>query len=266
MIWIRWRYSRPVSTEQIACCVKKYVDSLSGSDFLWITRKEIAISTKRAWTDRNSNEHKEFTAVWVSWYPVADRSSVTHVLLPQDCRTFYQLPRQGFLVLPEVLLGCPEPPLQEGAGLLLFICHQNPVGIPVIPGHLQCLIDTPSWIEHQRTHLTCWESWLEANENLMFYSKKLQIIYYSITMIMMSADSQTQHSSWFQIFTLLSEDGFFPCFYPIAQSRKGHLFVSAYVQISKLFFLHLDVVAFFPKHYICFQPHILLSTSNEKKK
>lgn len=63
MIWIRWRNSRTVSTESLHACIKKYVNSLSGSDFQRIATKEIVFFSKRAWTDRNSNEHSEFTAV-----------------------------------------------------------------------------------------------------------------------------------------------------------------------------------------------------------
>lgn len=44
----------------------------------------------------------------------------------------------------------------------------------------------------------------------------------------------------------------FPWFYPIVQSQKGHPFISAYMQISKLFFLY--VVAILLKHYFFFNP------------
>lgn len=138
MIWIRWRNSRPVSTESLHACIKKYVNSLSGSDFQWIATKEIVISTNRAWTNRNPTERQESTAVWVSWYPVADRSRVTPLLSPQDGRGFCQLPRQGFRVLPEVPWGVPSPLSAKVRG-----SSYSPVGIPDVPGHLQCLYNHP---------------------------------------------------------------------------------------------------------------------------
>lgn len=92
-------------------------------------------------------------------------------------------------------------------------------------------------------------------KDLMFYSKQLQIIYCSITMFSVS---------WWQLihrkpainslkyFTLLSEDRFFfsPWYNPVVPSRKGHPFVSACVQLSEVFFLHL--VSFFQKYFFFF--------------
>lgn len=53
---------------------------------------------------------------------------------------FCHLPKQGFRVLPEVPWGVPSPLSGKVRG-----SSYSPVGIPDVPGHLQCLYSHP-WL------------------------------------------------------------------------------------------------------------------------
>lgn len=72
-------------------------------------------------------------------------------LLPKDCREFYQMSTEGFLMLPEVPWGALSPLSRQVHGFY----SQNVVGISAISGHLQSHTDTPGCTEHERTHLKC---------------------------------------------------------------------------------------------------------------